>query len=54
MKEIAIFTKEVANELIKRGFALERIGGKGVENIFYFIDSNDLRIELDDILSSLE
>ena len=52
--EIAIFTKEIANELIKRGYDLQRIGGKGQENIFYFIDSKNLRADLDDILSSLE
>lgn len=52
--EIAIFTKEIANELIKRGYDLQRIGGKGQENIFYFIDSENLRVDLDDILSSLE
>lgn len=54
MQEVAIFTKKVANELIKRGFMLERIGGRGQENIFYFIDSRELRTALDDILSSLE
>lgn len=54
MQEIAIFTKEIANELIQRGFSITRLGGKGQENIYFFLDSEKLRVAIDDILSSLE
>lgn len=49
--EIAIFTKMVAEQLEERGFKIVRVGGRN-EKIFYFVDSDELRIALDEILEN--
>lgn len=38
---ITIFTKEIANELIKEGFPLREIGGNKY-NVYYFDDNESL------------
>lgn len=50
MHELAIFTKQVADELIKRGYELKR----EQKNIYFFLDSEKLRAAIDDILSNIE
>lgn len=50
--EIAIFTKEVADCLQARGYELIRVGGRS-ETIYYFEDSDYIRIAIDEILSSI-
>lgn len=51
--QLVIFTKAVANRLIKEGFVLREIGGKR-ENIYYFDDTEEIRGMVQAILEDLE
>ena len=50
---LIIFTKAVANRLIKEGFVLREIGGNR-ENIYYFDDTAEIRSMVNAILEDLE